>query len=99
MSSRSKPYVRSCLKIRPLLDALAREVESGSGHKDHVLANFKLVAPYRRFAIAALLADLTLEHRMLVLKLIMRTPTQQLLKSSCGRSKIDAVCCSRKGRY
>ena len=68
MSCRSKPYVRSCLKIGPLLEALAREVESGSGHTDHALANLKLVAPYRRFAIAALLADLTLEHRRLVLQ-------------------------------
>ena len=67
MSSRSKPYRRAALKMLPLFAALAAEAEDGK-YADATLANLKEIAPYRRFTLAGMLADLTVEHRHAVLE-------------------------------
>ena len=67
MSSRSRPYQRSTLKMRSLLCALAAEAEGG-GYADATLANLKKIAPYLRFVLAGMMADLTAEHRHAVLE-------------------------------
>ena len=63
MSSRSRPYGRSCLKVRALFDVLADEAEGGTDEtRGDAIHNLRELAPFPRMMLLGLVADLAHEH-------------------------------------
>ena len=69
MSSRHKPYGRASLRPRALFAFLAARAEHGGDAdvKAAALHNKNSLAPFRRMALAGMMADVTWEHRKAVM--------------------------------
>lgn len=88
MSSRANVYRRIAgVHLTDMLSALARECEGGAMKKE-ALHNLRSMAPFRRFMLAGLLADLTVEHQKAVRETDTADPDPCLVSQQLARFRL-----------